>query len=99
MIQETLTDIKHETNDIKLRWNHHCSWVTNVRNFRGLPLPINLHPLEPICNNSFNTLSLLKLSRLYIYYQQDYVPTNYENFGYPRTLSPTNKNDSTVIYQ
>lgn len=101
MIQKTLTDIKHERKDIKLRWNHHCSWVTNVRNFRGLPLPINLHPLVPICNHLFDILSLLKLSRLYIYYQQNYVSTNHENFGFSRTLTHANQiiYDSTLICQ
>lgn len=33
-------------------------------------------------------------------YQRNYVPTNQENVGYPRTLTTMNKNDSTefVLY-
>ena len=27
-------------------WNHHCSWGTNVRGFRGSLLPTNLRPNE-----------------------------------------------------
>jgi hypothetical protein len=27
-------------------WNHHCSWRTNVRGFRGPQLPMNFHPHE-----------------------------------------------------
>lgn len=40
---------------------------------------------------------LLKLSRTCC--QRNSVPANQANFGYPRTLTPTNKlkNDSTVI--
>lgn len=30
-------------------------------------------------------------------YQRNYVPTNLQNINYPRTLAPTNKNDSTVV--
>lgn len=30
-------------------------------------------------------------------YQQNYVTTNQELFGYPWTLTPTDKNDSTVL--
>lgn len=37
---------------------------------------------------------LLKLSRTC--FQQNYVSMNLENFSYPRTLTTTNKNDSTI---
>lgn len=42
-------------------------------------------------------LYLSKLSRLP--YQQNDVPTNHEKYGYPRTLIPINKNDSTVWHK
>lgn len=31
-------------------------------------------------------------------YQRNYVHTNQEHFNYPRTLTSTNKNDSTVFF-
>jgi hypothetical protein len=29
-------------------WTHHFSWGTNVRGFRGSPLPTNSHPQEHV---------------------------------------------------
>lgn len=45
--------------------------------------------LTPIC-----LIFFFKLSRLH--YQRNYVRTNQKNVGYSRTLTPTNRNDSTV---
>lgn len=52
---------------------------------------MNLHPHERSCNHTFN-IYLRNRTR----YQGNYVPMNRENFGYPQTLTPTNKNGSTV---
>lgn len=59
------------------------SWVTHTHEFTS-PRTYLQSPV----------LYLLNLSRLH--YQGNYIPSNQENFCYPRTLIPTNKNDSTV---
>lgn len=62
-----------------------CGWPMLVA-FVGNPcpriyIPMNIH--------TSNCLLFMKIIRLH--YQWNYVPTNQENFGYPRTLTPTKK--------
>lgn len=64
----------------------------NVRGFLWLFLTTNLHPRERI-----NRVCLIIIEFQPTYYQRKYVLRNHEKCGYPRTLTPANKNDS--LYQ
>lgn len=52
----------------------------------------NPYPGIYISTNIYTSICLI----CGIHYQQKYLPTNQENFGYPQTLTPMNNNDSTV---
>lgn len=68
-----------------LQWNHQCSWGTKVHGFEGNSCPrfyISTKRITNICLKVF-----LKLPRTW--YQRNIVPTNQNNFRYPRTLTPT----------
>lgn len=68
-----------------LQWNHHYSWGTKVHGFEGNRCPrfyISTKRITNICLKVF-----LKLPRFW--YQRNIVPTNQNNFRYPRTLTPT----------
>lgn len=71
--------------------NHHCSWGPCQCSW--LSWVILAHEFtSPRTYIQSSILHLIKLSRLL--YQQNYVHTNQENFGFLRTLTPTNKNAS-----
>jgi hypothetical protein len=58
---------RHQNWTVRILWNYHCSWGTNVRGFRGSPLPTNLHPHEPFSfpvNNFMYTPELYTLCKL-----------------------------------
>lgn len=56
--------------------------------FVGNPCPQFYIPT----NVTYATICLI-----FICYQRNHDPMNQENFAYPRTLTPMNKNDSTVF--
>ena len=70
--------------------NHHCLWEINVCGFCGLPLSMNLRPLQHLTSNELSYIVMQQTS-----YLQNYIQTNQQNFDYSQTLAPTNINDST----
>ena len=64
----------------------------DVRGFRGSTLLTNLRPLERL--TKYWTVIVMPQNS----YQRNHIPNNQQNVDNPRTLAPTNKYDSTVLY-
>lgn len=82
----------HQTPYFEIRWNHHCFWVPMFVAFYGYSCPqiyILANVLTGVCS--------IIIEFQPTYYQRKYVLRNHEKCGYPRTLTPANKNDS--LYQ
>lgn len=64
-----------------------CSWLSWVTLVHKFTPHEHIHVYKCLCNI---------YSRNRTCYQRNYDPTNQENFCYSRTLTPMNKNDSTL---
>ena len=75
----------------------YCSWGINIRGFRELPLPTNFRHYELLtklwiilwCSTSYQSPRKLRSTLI--------TNHHYDNFDNPRTLTPNNKSDFTVL--
>ena len=56
------------------------------------------NPYPRMFNKIINSLALKCNKSSYVRYPQNFIPMNHQNLDNPRTLAPTNKNDSTVLF-
>lgn len=88
-IQYTLSQresTKHITEETSLLVRDQCLWLL------GLSLAHELAPTQSCTSTNVQTIICLTLKLSRTCYRRNYVPTNQDHFGYPRTLTPRNKN-------